>query len=60
MPFAKIDDTLEMFYEDDCFTDPWRGEPETIVLHPTTTIPDTYSTANRNGWPETLSHSSGR
>ena len=33
MPFAKIDDSLEMFYEDDCFTDPWRNEPETVVLH---------------------------
>ena len=33
MPFAKIDDTLDMYYEDDCFSDPWRGEPETIVLH---------------------------
>ncbi|MBC8281743.1 MAG: alpha/beta fold hydrolase [Chloroflexi bacterium] len=33
MPFAKIDDTLEMYYEDDNFTDPWRGEPETVVLH---------------------------
>ncbi len=33
MPFAKIDDTLEMYYEDDQFTDPWRGEPEGIVLH---------------------------
>ncbi|MEC9287393.1 MAG: alpha/beta hydrolase [Chloroflexota bacterium] len=33
MPFAYIDDTLEMFYEDDCFADPWRSEPETVVLH---------------------------
>ena len=32
MPFAKIDDTLEMFYEDDNFSDPWR-QPETVVLH---------------------------
>ncbi len=32
MPFAKIDDTLDMFYEDDDFTDPWR-KPETVVLH---------------------------
>ena len=32
MPFAKIDDTLEMFYEDDNFSDPWR-KPETVVLH---------------------------
>ncbi|MDA0262649.1 MAG: alpha/beta hydrolase [Chloroflexi bacterium] len=32
MPFAKIDDTLEMYYEDDNFCDPWR-KPETVVLH---------------------------
>ena len=32
MPFAKIDDTLEMYYEDDDFSDPWR-HPETVVLH---------------------------
>ncbi|MED5588804.1 MAG: alpha/beta hydrolase [Chloroflexota bacterium] len=32
MPFAKIDDTLDMFYEDDNFSDPWR-KPETVVLH---------------------------
>ena len=32
MPFARIDDTLEMYYEDDDFTDPWRSS-ETIVLH---------------------------
>ena len=32
MPFAKIDDTLEMYYEDDNFSDPWR-QPETVVLH---------------------------
>ncbi len=32
MPIAKIDDTLEMYYEDDNFTDPWR-RPETVVLH---------------------------
>ena len=32
MPFAKIDDTLEMYYEDDNFSDPWR-KPETVVLH---------------------------
>ena len=32
MPFARIDDTLEMYYEDDAFTDPWR-RPETVVLH---------------------------
>ena len=32
MPFAKLDDTLEMYYEDDLFADPWR-QPETVVLH---------------------------
>ena len=32
MPFAQLDDTLEMYYEDDQFTDPWR-QPETVVLH---------------------------
>ena len=32
MPFAHIDDTLEMYYEDDDFTDPWR-RAETVVLH---------------------------
>ncbi len=32
MPTAKIDDTLEMYYEDDDFADPW-SERETIVLH---------------------------
>ena len=32
MPFARIDDTLEMYYEDDDFTDPWRPS-ETVVLH---------------------------
>lgn len=32
MPFVKLDDTLEMYYEDDDYTDPWR-KPETVVLH---------------------------
>ena len=32
MPFAKLDDTLEMYYEDDLFADPWR-HVETIVMH---------------------------
>lgn len=32
MPFAKLDDTLDMYYEDDLFADPWR-QPETVVLH---------------------------
>ena len=32
MPFASLDDSLEMYYEDDDFTDPWR-ETEAVVLH---------------------------
>lgn len=32
MPWAKIEDGLDMFYDVDDFTDPWK-EPETIVLH---------------------------
>jgi pimeloyl-ACP methyl ester carboxylesterase len=32
MPFARIDDTLEMYYEDDDYTDPWRPS-DTVVLH---------------------------
>jgi pimeloyl-ACP methyl ester carboxylesterase len=32
MPVVKLDDTLEMYYEDDDFTDPWRT-PETVLLH---------------------------
>ena len=32
MPTVKLDETLEMYYEDDDYTDPWRT-PETIVLH---------------------------
>jgi pimeloyl-ACP methyl ester carboxylesterase len=32
MPFARIDYSLEMYYEDENFTDPWRN-PETVVLH---------------------------
>ena len=32
MPTVKLDDTLEMYYEDDDYTDPWRPR-ETIVLH---------------------------
>jgi 3-oxoadipate enol-lactonase len=32
MPTAKLDPTLEMYYEDDDYTDPWRA-PETVVLH---------------------------
>ena len=31
MPVAKIDDTLDMYYEIDDYTDPWKT-PETIVL----------------------------
>jgi len=32
MPHARIDYSLNMYYEDDDFTDPWR-ESETVVLH---------------------------
>lgn len=32
MPWAKIEDNLDMFYDVDDFTDPWKT-PETIVLH---------------------------
>ena len=32
MPKARIDDTLQMYYEDDDFTDPW-ATPETVVMH---------------------------
>ena len=32
MPTVKLDDTLEMYYEDDDYTDPWSPR-ETIVLH---------------------------
>lgn len=32
MPFARIDDDLDMFYRVDDFTDPWKT-PETVVLH---------------------------
>jgi pimeloyl-ACP methyl ester carboxylesterase len=32
MPYASLDSTLEMYYEDDAFNDPWR-QPETVVLH---------------------------
>ena len=32
MPKIKLDPELEMYYEDDDYTDPWRA-PETIVLH---------------------------
>ena len=32
MPKVRIDDTLEMHYEDDDFTDPWRSA-ETVVMH---------------------------
>jgi pimeloyl-ACP methyl ester carboxylesterase len=31
MPVAKIDDTLDMYYEIDDYTDPWKT-PETVVL----------------------------
>lgn len=32
MPVAQLPGNLEMYYEDDCYADPWRT-PETIVLH---------------------------
>ena len=32
MPKMRIDDTLETYYEDDDFTDPWRTA-EAIVMH---------------------------
>jgi pimeloyl-ACP methyl ester carboxylesterase len=32
MPIAKLDNTLDMYYEDDDYTDPWRT-PETVVMH---------------------------
>ena len=32
MPKVRIDDSLEMYYEDDDFTDPWRSA-DTVVLH---------------------------
>ena len=32
MPLARLDATLEMYYDDDDYTDPWRPS-ETIVLH---------------------------
>ena len=32
MPFANLPDNLKMYYEDDCYADPWRT-PETVVLH---------------------------
>ena len=32
MPYARIDYSLDMYYEDDDFTDPWRRS-ETVVLH---------------------------
>ena len=32
MPKVRIDDSLEMFYEDQDFTDPWRT-PDAVVMH---------------------------
>ena len=32
MPIANLPGNLEMYYEDDDYTDPWRT-PETVVLH---------------------------
>lgn len=33
MPKVKIDDTLEMYYEDDNFTDPWKTTETAILQH---------------------------
>src|SRR4051812_38639240 len=32
MPFAKLAGSLEMYYEDHCFADPWR-DVSTVILH---------------------------
>ncbi len=32
MPTVKLDDTLEMYYKDDDYADPWRSR-ETVALH---------------------------
>ena len=32
MPYARIDYSLDLYYDDDDFTDPWRRS-ETVVLH---------------------------
>ena len=32
MPTVNLPDNLEMYYDDDDYTDPWRT-PETVVLH---------------------------
>lgn len=32
MPKVRLDDSLEMYYEDEDYCDPWR-QPETVVLH---------------------------
>ena len=32
MPTVSLPDNLEMYYDDDDYTDPWRT-PETVVLH---------------------------
>lgn len=33
MPKVRIDSSLEMYYEDQDFTEPWRTDVETVVLH---------------------------
>ena len=35
MPVVKLPGNLEMYYEDDCYTDPWRSPEsvETVILH---------------------------
>jgi hypothetical protein len=32
MPAANLPDDLQMYYEDDYFTDPW-SKAETVILH---------------------------
>jgi 3-oxoadipate enol-lactonase len=33
MPFAQIDTSLTIFYEDDCFADPWRKAEVVLLIH---------------------------
>lgn len=33
MPTARVDDSLEVFYEDDDFTDPWKAPEVAVLLH---------------------------
>ena len=50
MPTVKLDETLEMYYEDDDFTDPWRT-PETVVLHHGTPKAPGSGTPGCRCWP---------